>query len=236
MDKSKRILFKLSGEVFASSDKSEFFDDRKILNYAQEITQISNKGIEIIVVVGGGNIYRGRENKLSFLKQEEADWIGLNATILNGIVLKYALENRFNKKSQIVSFYSYQEIIEKFDLDKTNKDLKDNKIIISVAMGKPRFSTDTISANLAHELNCDMILKGTKVDGVYSADPMINKNAKKYDRLSYQEAIDQNLKVMDQEAFKICQQNHIPIKVFNIFGRDNIVKAAMGEDVGTVIN
>lgn len=234
--KSKRILIKLSGEVFASNNKSEVFDEKKILNYAQEIAHINNNGIEVMVVVGGGNLYRGRENKLSFMSKKEADWVGLNATILNGIVLKFALENMFNVKTKIVSLYSYQEIIDKFDANKIRDQLKNKNVIISVAMGVPGFSTDTISANLARDLKCDMILKGTKVDGVYSADPKVDKNAIKYDKLSFQDAIDQNLQVMDQEAFKICKLYNIAIRVFNIYNSNNIVKAASGEEVGTIVH
>lgn len=233
--KPKRILFKLSGEVMTSQDKSAFFNKDRILSYAKGISKVRELGIEPVIVVGAGNIFRGRENTLSFMQKKEADWIGLSATVLNGIVLKYALENQFKQKVRVVSFYNYQGIIEEYKREKINNYLDNGEIIISVAMGKPGFSTDTISANLARDLNCGMILKGTKVDGVYSADPKIDPQAIKFDELSYQEAIDQKLGVMDESAFKICQKNKIKIKVFNIYQQESLVKVAMGEKVGTII-
>lgn len=235
-NKYHRILFKLSGEVMTSQDKSVFFNEDKILSYAKEISKVREMGVEPIIVVGAGNIFRGRENTLSFMQKKDADWIGLSATILNGIVLKYALENKFKKKVKLVSFYNYQEIIEKFSADKVNNYLKKGFIIISVAMGIPNQTTDTIAANVAKDLKCAMILKGTKVEGVYSADPIQNKSAIKYNRLSYNEAIDKKLKVMDLEAFKICQKNKIKIRVFNINKKGNLIKAAKGEEVGTLVH
>lgn len=232
---NKRVLIKLSGEVFASNNKSRIFDEKKILNYSHQIAEVCDHNIETIIVVGGGNIYRGRENYLSFLSNKMADWVGINATILNGIVLKSALENKFKKKVKIISFYNYQTLIEKFSANKVNNYLKKGYIIISVAMGVPGVSTDTIAANVAKNLKCAMILKGTKVDGVYSADPIKVKSAIKYDQLSYNEAIDKKLKVMDLEAFKICQKNKIKIRVFNINKEGNLIKAAKGEEVGTII-
>lgn len=218
-----------------SRDKSAFFNEDRILSYGREISEISQMGIEAVIVVGAGNIFRGKENTLSFMQKKDADWVGLSATILNGIVLKYALENQFKKKVRVVSFYNYQGIIEEYKKDEINEYLDNGEIIISVAMGRPGFSTDTISANLASDLNCDMILKGTKVDGVYSADPEVDVKATKFDQLSYQQAIDQKLGVMDESAFKICQENKIKIKVFNIYKQGNLIKAATGREVGTII-
>lgn len=235
MDKPERILIKLSGEVFASDNKSRIFDEKKILNYSHQIAEVCDHNIETIIVVGGGNIYRGRENYLSFLKDNMADWVGINATILNGIILKSALENKFNKSVKLISFYDYQKIIEKFSINKVNNYLKKGYIIISVAMGQPGVSTDTIAANVAKNLKCAMILKGTKVDGVYSTDPIKDKSAIKYDQLSYREAIKQNFKVMDMEAFEICEKNKIKIRVFNINKEGNLIKAAMGKEIGTII-
>lgn len=231
----KRILFKLSGEVMTSQDKSTFFNKDRILSYAKEISKVRQLGVEPVIVVGAGNIFRGRENTLSFMQKKDADWIGLSATVLNGIALKYALENQFKQKVRVVSFYNYQGVIEEYKRDKIIKYLNNGEIIISVAMGKPGFSTDTISANLAQDLDCDIILKGTKVDGVYSADPKKDPNAIKFSKLSYQEAINQKLGVMDESAFIICQKNKIKIRVFNIYRQGNLVKAAMGERIGTII-
>jgi uridylate kinase len=231
--KYKRILLKLSGEVLSPLDKSAIFDEEKIIFFADQIAKLKNDGFEVAIVVGGGNIFRKRDNYLSFLDDQSADWVGINATILNGIVLKSALTNKFNCNSKIISYYDYQGIINKME---NNIDDEFNKnVIISVAMGVPGYSTDTIAANLANDLKCDIIIKGTKVDGVYNKDPKKYDDATMYDELKFDDAIEQDLAVMDQESYKICKKNNVPIRVVNIYESDNLIKVANGENIGTII-
>lgn len=232
MQKYQKILIKLSGEVLGGKGKN-IFDEQKILAVAGEIAELVKK-YQIAIYIGGGNIFRWRENHLSFLDRVTGDWIGIKATILNGLILLGALRNKYKCPVKMFSDHEINLIFEKYQSRQAKKYLNGNNIIIITSQGKSGQTNDTNAAQAAKDLDCKILLKGSKVDGVYSADPKKNKNAKFYKELSYKEAIDRKLKIMDEKAFKICRTNEIPIVVFNLYKSGNIKKAIEGE-TGSIV-
>ena len=234
--KYKRILLKLSGESFCESGSSGI-DGRQLESIAERIEQIQKLGTEIAVVVGGGNILRGQSfSKQSHIPRHTADYMGMLATIINACALQETLE-RLGQPTRVLSAIDVSAICEPFIRRRAINHLRQGRIaILAGGTGNPFFSTDTCAALRASELNTDILIKATKVDGVYDNDPVKNPNATLLKDLSYHEVLSKNLQVMDHAAISLCSDNDIPIIVLNIFTKGNITKVLCGEKVGTIIS
>ena len=217
--------------------EKDFGIDVKVLNYyAQEIKSILSLGIELAIVIGGGNIFRGVQVEEKGLNRVQGDYMGMLATMINGMALQSSLEK--NKiDTRLLSAIKMEQIAESFIRRRAMRHLDKGRVVIfGSGTGNPFFSTDTAAALRAIEVEADLILKGTNVDGVFSDDPKINKNAEFYTKISYSEVIQKKLKVMDMTAFTMCEENKIPIIVCNINNKGNLIKALNGDQIGTLIN
>lgn len=231
----KRVLLKLSGEALKGTQEYGI-DLRVIEKLGDQIKSLVDLGVELSLVVGGGNIFRGiNVYDKGGLDRVTGDYMGMLATVINGLALQSVLENK-GIQVRLQTALEMGRLVEPFVLRKTQKYLNTDKVVIFVAgTGNPYFSTDTAAALRASEINADVIMKATKVDGVYSADPMKDKNAEFFDELPYEEVLHRQLKVMDSTAISLCMDNNIPILVFNINKEDNIRNAVLGKKVGTII-
>lgn len=231
----KRILLKLSGEVFGG--KQKYGIDLEILNVvAEEIKAIRKLGVDVAIVVGGGNIFRGVAGAVKGIDRATGDYMGMLATVINSLALQDALE-RIVVPSRVQSAIPMQSIAEPFIRRRAIRHMEKGRVIILAAgTGNPYFSTDTAAALRAAELDVDVILKATKVGGVYDKDPMQYPDAKKYKKISHMEVIQRRLKVMDTTAASLCMENKIPILVLNLTERGNIKKAVLGKEVGTLVS
>src|SRR3989339_2080638 len=231
----KRIMLKLSGEAL-SKEGEQGIDHESVMDLAKEIQSVAKKGIQIAIVVGGGNIWRWRDTTESGIERTASDAIGMLATIMNSVALQSALEF-LSLDTRVCSAINVPQLAEPFIRRRALRHLEKGRIVIcSGGTGNPYFTTDSAAALRALELGCEVLLKATNVDGVYDKDPGKFKNAKKYASLSYQEAIGKHLDIMDQAAFSLCQDQHLPIRVFNFQNRDNLLKAATGKDIGTLVH
>ncbi len=234
--KYKRVLLKLSGEVFQNKDKGLSIDPEIVDGIAERIKGIAETGAEIAIVNGGGNIFRGLSGETRGINRNTGDYMGMLATIINSLALQNALE-KAGLDTRVMSAIEVNKIAEPFILRRALRHLRKGRVLIfSGGTGNPYFSTDTTAALRASEIGADVILKGTKVDGVYSADPMKDPDAKLYTELSYTEALSQSLKVMDATAFSLCMENSIPIIVFNFFKEGTLERVIVGEKVGTIVS
>jgi len=230
----KRILLKLSGEALMG-DKSYGLDPATVRFMADEIKKVFDMGVQVAVVIGGGNIFRGVEASLKGIERASADYMGMLATVINSLALQNALE-RIGLQTRVQSAIEMRQLAESYIRRKAMRHLEKGRIVIFAAgTGNPYFTTDTAAALRAIEIGADMIMKGTKVDGVYSADPVKDPTAKKYDTISYIDVIKQNLKVMDTTAITLCMDNSLPIVVFNIKKPDNIKNILLGRKIGTTV-
>ena len=230
----KRVLLKISGEGFCS-DNSSVIDIPKCGLIAKEISSARDAGVEIAVVVGGGNIIRGAKLSQSGVERTRADQLGMIATNINAIVLQDSLE-KLEIPTRVLSAIEIQGIVESYTIQKCRSFLQNGFVVILAGgTGSPYFTTDTAAALRAIEIGADAFLKGTKVDGVYSDDPITNPEAKKYDRLEYMEALNNNLEVMDATAISLSMENELPIVVFNFRKKNNISKAIIGDKIGTYV-
>ena len=228
----KRILLKLSGESLLG-DRPYGIDLDTARSIALEIKEIHALGIEIAIMIGGGNIFRGIRGQEAGMDRASADYMGLLATIMNGIALQDALEKEDVVTRQI-SAIEVKSVAEPFLRRRVIRHLEKGRVIIFTAgIGNPYFTTDTAGVLRALEINAEVILKATKVDGVYSADPLFDKSATLYDSVRFSEALQKGLKVMDATAFQLCQEHELPIIVFNLKEKGNIQKAALGQKIGT---
>ena len=232
--KYKRVLLKLSGETLMG-DKSFGIDPEKLNHYAREIHTIVGLGVEVAIVIGGGNIFRGLKAKDSGIERVQGDYMGMLATVINGMALQSTLEAH-GVYSRLVSAIEMKEVAEPYIRRRAIRHLEKGRVVIfSGGTGSPYFTTDSAAALRASEINADVILKGTRVDGIYSADPEIDKSAVKYDRVTFNEVISKNLKIMDKTAFTMCHENDIPIVVFNINKEGYLKKVVLGSSLGTVV-
>ena len=232
----KRILLKLSGEALMGDDKETGIDSRKLLHYAKEIKKIYDIGIQISIVIGGGNIYRGFNNTEHKIDRVQGDYMGMLATLINGLALQNTLEN-IGISTRLQSAINVNQVAEPYIKRKAVRHLEKNRIVIFAAgTGNPYFTTDSAAVLRAIETEADVILKGTKVDGVYNCDPKTNSNAIKYEEITFNEAISKGLKIMDSTAFTLSQENNLPIIVFDINLKDNLIKAVSKEKIGTIVN
>jgi uridylate kinase len=233
--KYKRILLKLSGESLMG--QKQFGIDSEALNhYAQEVKKIAEMGVEIGIVIGGGNIFRGIEGIKGGIKdRSQADYMGMLATVINGMALQTAMESH-GLKTRLQSAIKMEQVSEPFIRRRAIRHLEKGRVVIFAAgTGNPYFTTDTAAVLRAVEINADVILKGTRVDGIYTADPFKDPSATKYNTISFDEVYKQNLNVMDMTAFTLCKENNLPIIVFNINDEDALIKVVEGEKVGTLV-
>ncbi|MGE5300874.1 MAG: UMP kinase [Acidobacteriota bacterium] len=232
--KYKRILLKLSGEALMG-DKGYGIDAGTVDYMAREIKDIASMGIQISIVIGGGNIFRGVEGSLEGMERASADYMGMLATVINALALQNALE-KYDLPTRVQSAIEMRELAEPYIRRKAVRHLEKRRIVIFAAgTGNPYFTTDTAAALRAMEIGADVIIKGTKVDGVYSSDPMKDPKARKYNQLTYMEVLNKGLGVMDSTAVTLCMDNDLPIVVFNLRGKGNIRKIVEGKNVGTVV-
>jgi len=231
----KRILLKLSGEALMG-DRSYGIDPEKINEYAQEIKQIYDQKIEIAIVIGGGNIFRGVSGSSQGIDRVQADYMGMLATVINGLALQSALEN-IEVPTRLQTALKIEAVAEPYIKRKAVRHLEKNRVVIfSAGTGNPFFTTDSAAVLRAVEINADVILKGTRVDGIYNEDPEKNKEAVKFDSLSFEEVLKKGLEIMDTTAFTLSQENKLPIIVFDMNTKGNLVRVVSGENIGTKVD
>ena len=234
--KYKRILLKLSGEALLGNQ--EFGIDNSVLSkYAREIKAIADLGVEVAIVIGGGNIFRGVSGVEGGMKDRaNADYMGMLATVINAMALQGALENE-GLYTRLLSAIKMEEVAEPFIRRRAIRHLEKGRVVIfGAGTGNPYFTTDTAASLRAVEIEADVILKGTRVDGIYSADPEKDSSATRFDEISFTEVIQRNLKVMDLTAFTLCQENKLPIVVFDMNKQDNLLHLVQGNKVGTLVS
>ncbi len=232
--KYKRILLKLSGESLMG-DKQYGIDNERVLQYAQDIKAVHDQGLEIAIVIGGGNIFRGLSAEKSGMDRAQADYMGMLATVINSMALQDALE-KVGLKTRLLSAIKMEQICEPFVRRRAIRHLEKGRVVIfGAGTGNPYFTTDSAAALRAIEISADAVLKGTRVDGIYSADPEKDPNATKYAQISFKEVYEKNLNVMDMTAFTLCEENQLPIIVFDMNKTGNFMKIAKGEEIGTLV-
>ncbi len=232
--KYQRILLKLSGESLMG-DKSFGLDPTMIAQYAKEIKSITELGVEVAIVIGGGNIYRGMNEAETGIERAHGDYMGMLATVINGMALQAGLE-KAGVYTRLQSAIKMEQIAEPYIRRRAMRHLEKHRVVIfGAGTGNPYFTTDTAGSLRAIEIKADVILKGTRVDGIYTADPEKDPNAIKYDTISFAECISRNLKVMDMTAFTLCMENQLPIIVFDMNKPGNLLKVVTGENVGTLV-
>ena len=230
--KYKRVLLKLSGEALAGENKTGV-NAETIGKICDKIKEVTERGVEVGIVVGGGNFWRGRNGHQ--MERATADYMGMLATAMNGLALQDALEAR-GVNSRVQTAIEMREIAEPFIIRKAEKHLGRGRVVIfACGTGHPYFTTDTAAVLRATEINADIILLGKAIDAVYSADPKIDANAERYDKISYLEVLEKDLKVMDSTATALCRDNNIPLLVFGIADPENRVRAVKGEPIGTLV-
>jgi uridylate kinase len=233
MAKYKRILLKLSGEALMG-DQNYGIDNNRVIQYCEEIKAIAEQGIEVAVVIGGGNIYRGMQAANS-IDRVQGDHMGMLATMINGLALQSGME-AIGMKTRLLSAIKMEQIAEPFIRRRAVRHLEKGRIVIfGAGTGNPYFTTDTAASLRAIEIEADVILKGTRVDGIYTADPEKDATATKFDTLSFSDVISKNLNVMDMTAFTLCQENNVPIIVFDMNRPGNLQRVIKGERVGTLV-
>ena len=233
--KYKRILLKLSGESLMG-DSEYGINSKMLTQYANEIDAIIKKGIEIAVVIGGGNIYRGIQSEGAGFDRVQGDYMGMLATIINGMALQSALES-LEIQTRLLTAIRMEQVAEPYIRRKAMRHLQKGRVIIfGGGTGNPYFTTDTAAALRAIEIEADVILKGTRVDGIYTADPEKDTSATKYDSITFDEVLRKKLSIMDLTALTLCQENNLPIKVFNMNKKGNLGKVCNGDKVGTLVN
>jgi len=233
--KYKRILLKLSGEALMG-EKQFGIDTEKLSSYANEIKNVVDLGVEVAVVIGGGNIFRGVQVEGEGLDRVQGDYMGMLATIINGMALQSALE-KAEVETRLLTAIKMEQIAEPFIRRRSMRHLQKGRVVIfGGGTGNPYFTTDTAATLRAIEIEADVILKGTRVDGIYSADPEKDKSAIKYDNISFKEVYEKGLNIMDMTAFTLCNENKLPIVVFDINKKQNLLKMLQGESIGTLVN
>ena len=234
--KYKRVLLKLSGEALLGNVRNaDPFNPKIIEQYANEIKQLVDLGVEVAIVIGGGNIYRGMNEADSGIERAHGDYMGMLATVINAMAIQAMLE-KIGVYTRLQSAINMEQIAEPYIRRKALRHLEKGRVVIfGAGTGNPYFTTDTAGSLRAIEMKADVILKGTRVDGVYDADPEKNPNAKKFETISFQDCISKNLKVMDMTAFTLCMENKLPIIVFDMNQPGNLMKIVQGEPVGTLV-
>ncbi|MEQ8303976.1 MAG: UMP kinase [Cyclobacteriaceae bacterium] len=234
--KYKRVLLKLSGESLQGSNKSTNIDPAMLEQYTEEIKELKEKGVEIAIVIGGGNIFRGGQADTLGIDRVQGDYMGMLATVINGMALQSALE-RHGLYTRLMAGIKMEQVCEPFIRRRAIRHLEKGRIVIfGAGIGNPYFTTDSTASLRAIEVQADVVLKGTRVDGVYSKDPEKFTDATRYEKLSFQEAYEKNLNIMDMTAFTLCMENNLPIIVFDVNKKGNLLKIVNGEHTGTLIS
>ena len=233
--KYSRVLLKLSGESLAGKDTTAI-SNKQVMRYADEIQSLIQKDVEVAIVIGGGNIFRGVSGASNGIDRVQADYMGMLATVINGLALQSSLED-LKVQTRLQTAFKIEAVAEPYIKRKAVRHLEKKRVVIfSGGTGNPFFTTDSAAVLRAIEINADVILKGTRVDGIYDNDPEKNKDAVKFKQISYDEAIAKKLKVMDSTAFTLSKENEIPIIVFNMNKPGNLKKIINGKEVGTIVN
>jgi len=231
----KRIVLKVSGEALREAGSRDNISPQIVTAIARQIQEVHALGVQIAVVIGGGNIWRGLSASHRGMERTTADYMGMMATVINGMALQSTLE-QLGVPTRVQTAIEMRDVAEPFIRRRAIDHLEKGRVVIFVAgTGSPFFSTDTTAALRASEINADVILKATKVDGIYTADPAKDPTATKYDKITYTEALTRRLAVMDSTAFSLCMDNRIPIVVFDMNRSDNIKRVVLGENVGTLV-
>lgn len=232
--KYKRILLKLSGEALMG-EQQYGIDTNRVAQYARDIKNIHDLGMEVAIVIGGGNIYRGLSAEKAGVDRVQADYMGMLATVINSMALQDALEKQ-DLTTRLLTAIKMEQICEPFIRRRAVRHLEKGRVVIfGAGTGNPYFTTDTAASLRAIEINADVVLKGTRVDGIYSADPLKYSDAERYDSLTFQEVFNKGLNVMDMTAITLCQENNLPIIVFDMNKEGNLVKLANGDHIGTMV-
>ena len=232
--KYQRILLKLSGEALMG-DKQFGIDNVRIMQYAQEIKAVWEKGVEIAIVIGGGNIFRGVQAEQGGMERTQGDYMGMLATMINSMALQSALESA-HVPTRLQSAIEMKQICEPFIKRRAVRHLEKNRVVIfGAGTGNPFFTTDTAASLRAIEIEADVVLKGTRVDGIYTADPEKDPSATKYDVVTFNEVYEKGLNVMDMTAFTLCNENKLPIIIFDMNKEGNLLKLVSGENIGTKV-
>ncbi|MBT8324215.1 MAG: UMP kinase [Winogradskyella sp.] len=233
--KYKRILLKLSGEALLGN-RQYGIDPERLAEYAQDIKEITDKGVEVAIVIGGGNIFRGVAGASNGMDRVQGDHMGMLATVINGLALQSALEDA-NIPTRLQTAIKINEVAEPFIRRKAMRHLEKGRVVIfGGGTGNPYFTTDSAAVLRAIEIEADVILKGTRVDGIYNTDPEKDNSAIKFDTISFDDVLSKGLKVMDTTAFTLSQENKLPIIVFDMNKKGNLLKVVSGENIGTVVN
>lgn len=233
--KYKRILLKLSGEALQNKEEGLNHDPKTLKHISSQFKQMIEKGAEIAVVVGGGNIFRGLAGADEGTDRTTGDCMGMLATVINSLALQSALENA-GIQTRVMTAIAMPAIAEPFIRRKAIRHLEKGRVVIfGAGTGNPYFTTDSAAALRASEIGADVLMKATKVDGIYTSDPIKNPEATRFDRISYQEALSKQLKIMDAAAFSLCMENNIPIVVFDFFKENGMVEVLTGQDSGTLV-
>ena len=231
----QRILLKLSGEALMGNQKYGI-DPYRLKEYAEEIKAVVDKGVEVAIVIGGGNIFRGLSGSSKGVDRVQGDHMGMLATVINSLALQSSLENE-GIETRVQTAIKIDEVAEPFIRRRAMRHLEKGRVVIfSGGTGNPYFTTDSAAVLRAIEIKADVILKGTRVDGIYSADPEKDQNATRYNEITFEDVLRKGLKVMDTTAFTLSQENELPIVVFDMNKEGNLMKVVTGEDVGTVVN
>lgn len=232
--KYQRIMLKLSGESLMGNQKFGI-DADMLKHYSKQIKEIVDLGVEVSIVIGGGNIFRGLSAAAAGIERVQGDYMGMMATVINGLALQSAMESA-GIYTRLISAIEMRQIAEPYIRRRAIRHLEKGRVLIfSSGTGSPYFTTDSAAALRASEINADVILKGTRVDGIYTADPEKDVTAKRYDKISFKEVINKGLNVMDMTAFTMCQENKLPIIVFDINVNDNLKRIVMGDKIGTLV-
>ena len=230
----KRILLKLSGESLMG-ENSFGIDPIMVGRYAREIKSIVDLGVEVAIVIGGGNIYRGMNEAETGIERAHGDYMGMLATVINGLAVQAMLEKQ-GMYTRLLSAIKMEQVAEPYIRRRAIRHLEKNRIVIfGAGTGNPYFTTDTAGSLRAIEIQADVILKGTRVNGIYTADPEKGPNATKFDTISFKDCIDKNLKIMDMTAFTLCMENNLPIIVFDMNEEGNLKRLVLGEKIGTLV-
>jgi uridylate kinase len=233
--KYKRVILKVTGEALGGEEKYGI-DAKTVKAFAEEIKEVKALGCEMALVIGGGNIFRGAQLSEGGMERATADYMGMLATVINSLALQDALE-KIGVSTRVMSAIEMRQVAEPYIRRRATRHLEKGRVVIFAGgTGNPYFTTDTTASLRAMEIGAEVILKATKVPGVYDADPMKNREAKMYGRLSYIEVLNKKLKVMDSTAISLCMDNHLPIVVFNLMEKGNIKRVVCGEEIGTLVS
>ncbi len=233
--KYKKVLLKLSGESL-QGNRSSALDEDRLNHFAREVRSVHEKGVQIAIVIGGGNIFRGLKGTSQGISRVQGDYMGMLATLINSLALQQALET-LGVSTCVLSALKTESVAEKITSRRVNQALGNGQVaILAGGTGNPFFTTDSAAVLRALEIHADIILKGTRVDGIYSADPESDQNAVRYDDITFDEALRKGLKVMDLTAFTLCRDNHLPLVVFNANTEGNLLRILLGEKIGTLVH